>query len=399
MVSGAAKAVETAKQAALQVLLHNAHGPFQGLPRAAGWGYPEPYTRDLLISSLGILVSRDRRLLKVLRRVLEKLGLNQSPRGHIPSLVHDPEDRGASDTTPLFLIAVALYRAASGEREFLDAEVRKAKTWMEYQSPADRVLVAQLPTSDWRDEQWVVGYGLYVNTLLYLCLRLHGDHTRAALTKKMMDRFTITGGIQHRHVHEGLVVRSKPYYALWSYKVYSSERFDLVGNSLAILSGLASPSRANDLINWIEAECAAMKLRGELAFDLPPVLFPYIKEGDPDWRPRYAEFNLPGEYHNGGIWPFACGLYVAALVAAGRHRLAAEKLDSLTRLVAQAKRKEIGHGFNEWLRARDGRPAGEDWQTWSASLFLYAAECVEARTTPFLDSLRCREPAGQPGRT
>ena len=42
--------IEQAKEAALQILLHNAQGPFQGLPRTAGWGYPEPYTRDLMIS-------------------------------------------------------------------------------------------------------------------------------------------------------------------------------------------------------------------------------------------------------------------------------------------------------------------------------------------------------------
>ena len=40
--------IEEAKEAATDVFLHNAHGPFQGLPRTAGWGYPEPYTRDLL---------------------------------------------------------------------------------------------------------------------------------------------------------------------------------------------------------------------------------------------------------------------------------------------------------------------------------------------------------------
>jgi len=34
--------VELAKEAALEILLHNAQGPFQGLPRTAGWGYPEP---------------------------------------------------------------------------------------------------------------------------------------------------------------------------------------------------------------------------------------------------------------------------------------------------------------------------------------------------------------------
>ena len=49
--------VEEAKRAAVAVLLHNAKGPCQGLPRTAGWGYPEPYTRDLLISALGILAS------------------------------------------------------------------------------------------------------------------------------------------------------------------------------------------------------------------------------------------------------------------------------------------------------------------------------------------------------
>src|SRR5271154_1134513 len=50
-------AVEIAKQSALEVLHHNMRGPFFGLPRAAGWGYPEPYTRDCLICALGILVS------------------------------------------------------------------------------------------------------------------------------------------------------------------------------------------------------------------------------------------------------------------------------------------------------------------------------------------------------
>ena len=48
------ESIDQAKAAALRVLLHNAHGPFEGLPRTAGWGYPEPYTRDLMISALGL---------------------------------------------------------------------------------------------------------------------------------------------------------------------------------------------------------------------------------------------------------------------------------------------------------------------------------------------------------
>jgi hypothetical protein len=382
------KLVSAAKQAALKALLHNNHGPYYGLPRAAGWGYLEPYTRDLMISSLGVLVSDNEKLLKTLRRVLETLAKNQTWLGHIPSLVHDKEDRGSSDATPLFLMAVGLYRRAAGENNFLKDAVAKSLRWMEYQSPSDRVMVAQLPTSDWRDEQWVLGYGLFINTIVYAYLRLFGLNEKANDLQEAMDRFAIVGERQQRHVHEGLVLKNKPYYALWSYKVYKSERFDLLGNSLAILTGIASKSRAKEIIAWIEAECKNLRKKKDLAVNLPPCLFPYIRPGEPDWINRYAKYNQPGKYHNGGIWPFTCGFYIAALVAAGRYTLAEEKLIALTHLVRRTNGANVDFGFNEWHRAQDGLPCGEDWQTWSAAMYLYAAVCVEKRKTPFFDKIR-----------
>jgi len=261
-------------------------------------------------------------------------------------------------------------------------------TWMEYQSPSNRVIVNQLPTSDWRDEQWVLGYGLYVNTIVYIYLQLFGQHERADMLREMMGRFTVKGDRQNRHVHEGLVLRHKPYYALWSYKVYRSERFDLLGNSLAILSGIASSSRAKDLISWIETECESLRKNEDLAVQLPPNFFPYIRPGDPDWLPRYEKYNQPGEYHNGGIWPFVCGFYVAALVAAGKYKLAEKKLIALTELVRPACSADVEFGFNEWIRAQDGTPQGEDWQSWSVAMYIYAAACVEQKRTPFFDEMR-----------
>jgi hypothetical protein len=380
--------IEEAKKAAIEVLLNNAHGPYHGLPRTAGWGYPEPYTRDLMFSILGIGVSENKKLLESIRKVLETLAKNQTEHGHIPSLVHDKEDRGSSDTTPLFLLGIGIFRKISGEQDFLNNAVEKALIWMEYQSPSDRFLVAQQPTSDWRDELWVIGYGLFVNTLVYIYLRLLGKNERADRMHSEMSRFTITDGTIHRHVHEGLVVKHKPYYAFWSYKIYSSERFDLLGNSLAILSGIASPSRSEEMISWIEDECENMKKKGDLAVDLPPNFFPYIKPEDPDWLPRYAIYNNPGEYHNGGIWPFICGVYVAALVAAKKHSLAQDKLLALTRLIKISDNPKISFGFNEWIKAQNGKPMGQDWQTWSAALYLYAAKCVETKQTPFFDEMR-----------
>jgi hypothetical protein len=285
-------------------------------------------------------------------------------------------------------MGVAIFRELSGEKDFLHEALSKALKWMTYQSPADRYLVAQQPTSDWRDEQWVMGYGLFVNTLVYSYLRLLGQDKEANTVRQEMSRFTITGGSMHHHVHEGLVVKHKPYFALWSYKIYSSERFDLLGNSLAILSGIASHSRAEEMISWIEEECAEMRKRGELAVDLPPNFFPFIKPEDPDWHERYALYNNPGEYHNGGIWPFISGLYVAALVAAKKYKLAEKKLMALTDLIKTSTDKNIDFGFNEWLKAQDGKAMGQNWQTWSAALYLYAVKCVEEKRTPFFDKIQ-----------
>jgi len=125
-----------------------------------------------------------------------------------------------------------------------------------------------------------------------------------------------------------------------------------------------------------------------LAVALPPNLFPYIRPQDPDWRPRYDRYNPPGCYHNGGLWPFVCGFYVSALVAAGQHDLAHERLLALTELVRPARVADKPFGFNEWLKAQDGSPQGQDWQSWSAAMYLYAAECVARRSTPFFDVMR-----------
>jgi glycogen debranching enzyme len=142
------------------------------------------------------------------------------------------------------------------------------------------------------------------------------------------------------------------------------------------------------MVSWIERECEIMRIHDELAVDLPPSLLPFIKPHDPDWRSRYKEYNQPGEYHNGGVWPFICGFYIAALVAVKRYQLAEQKLEALRELVKAADLSNIGYGFNEWLRAQDGKPMGEDWQSWSAAMYLYAAKCVEEKRTPFFDVIR-----------
>jgi hypothetical protein len=224
--------------------------------------------------------------------------------------------------------------------------------------------------------------------LVYSYLKILGKDERAQKVKNEMSKFTITQGVMNKHIHEGLVVKQKPYYAFWSYKIHNSERFDLLGNSLAILSGIASPGRADEMVTWIEAECSMMQKNGNLTLNLPPNFFPFTNPEDPDWHSRYAQFNQPGDYHNGGIWPFICGFYIAALVAAKHFSLAKEKLIALTHAIQLTTDDKLSFGFNEWIKAQTGKPMGQNWQTWSAALYLYAARCVEEGQTPYFEEMR-----------
>ena len=64
-----------------------------------------------------------------------------------------------------------------------------------------------------------------------------------------------------------------------------------------------------------------------------------IRPGDPDWRDYYATLNAPHQYHNGGVWPFLGGFYIAALIKTGRIDAAAQMLEKLALL------NHLGH-FN-----------------------------------------------------
>jgi hypothetical protein len=79
---------------------------------------------------------------------------------------------------------------------------------------------------------------------------------------------------------------------------------------------------------------------------------------------------------------------VAALVAAKRFELAGEKLVSLTNIIKKSNSGNLEFGFNEWLKAQNGKAMGQEWQTWSAALYLYAVKCVEEERTPFFDTIR-----------
>ena len=150
-------------------------------------------------------------------------------------------------------------------------------------------------------------------------------------------------------------------------------RCDVLGNVLAFLANVLDAGRAR----------TAFKFMWGVGVNEPyPVanLYPAVQSGDPDWRSYYTVnlLNLPGHYHNGGIWPFIGGMWVRFIHRLGLYEVACRELLKLAQLNRLGKNQEWE--FNEWVHSRTGRPMGKCFQAWSASSYIHA--CQELQINP-----------------
>ena len=157
---------------------------------------------------------------------------------------------------------------------------------------------------------------------------------------------------------------------------------DVVMVEVRLLFGIANPAQEKRILDYLH--------QVGIAEPYPVrVLHPIIHPGNKDWREYYRNnnLNLPEQYHNGGIWPFVGGFYVAALVKAGRCELAAQVLEKLAEVNRQGVEGEWE--FNEWCHGATGRPMGYPHQAWSAGMYVFAHRCVqESRVTIFDETWR-----------
>ena len=150
-------------------------------------------------------------------------------------------------------------------------------------------------------------------------------------------------------------------------------RCDVLGNIQAFLGNILD----------IEHARTAFRFMWGVGVNEPyPVtnLYPPVQAGDPDWRSYYTVnlLNLPGHYHNGGIWPFIGGMWVRFIHRLGLHDVACRELLKLAHANRLGKSQEWE--FNEWLHSRTGRPMGKAYQAWSASSYIHA--CHELQISP-----------------
>jgi glycogen debranching enzyme len=150
-------------------------------------------------------------------------------------------------------------------------------------------------------------------------------------------------------------------------------RCDVLGNIQAFIGNVLDVDRGR----------TAFKFMWGVGVNEPfPVanLYPSVQAGDPDWRAYYTVnlLNLPGHYHNGGIWPFIGGMWVRFIHRLGLRDVACRELLKLAQVNRLGKNQDWE--FNEWIHSRTGRPMGKAFQTWSASSFINA--CHEMQMSP-----------------
>jgi len=400
--------VKEGYEQALNKLLANMNG--EGLLAAARFSfegeqkaYTALYSRDIGISSLGILASEDEALINTLKVSLANLSLAQSRLGQFPFYFKPQENvkqwrtPGSLDSTLWWCIAFLLYYQKTGDRSFYEAylpHLEKACTWLTYQDTNNDFLLEQGEAADWADEMPRQGIVLYTTALWYWLISLRIEvEKRADLTDLKEAIYEGANTLFWIHKQKdsnlnyvpknwytvnqmyanGLIeyVNSQvvylPYYlSFLGHKTYEL-RCDTLGNILACLVGLADETKTKLIIQHI------VQSGSNLPYPIAS-LYPPIFPGEPDWRPYMAKGrqNFPYQYHNGGIWPFIGGFWVQLLAQQDR-KLAQTELGKL----AEANRLNDWQ-FNEYLHGQHGTPMGVPLQSWSMSMYLAAYKSLHA---------------------
>lgn len=398
--------VDEAYDRARDVLLKCAHQ--KGI-KAAEEYYPHVWARDGVIASFGALLLDDGKADLAVRATLETLGERQNETGHVPNFLPldsnaPPGTNNAIDSNLWFIIGHHHFFQRRGDREFLTANfdrLTKAAFWLRCQDFNDCGLLESHEGSDWADLLANRFNVLFPNVLYFRALSAMAEiaegigrdgssyarsakdverklnllfwlpDDEAARTRAQAELAKMNGEWSSAYAQASALYWSRPYYlpyVLW--RIVGDDRLDTLGNLLAILFGLADPARANAVLDYIRE-------RGVNRPYPAKACYPVIQPGHPDWRPYYLnrEYCKPHSAHNGGIWPFIGGFYVAALVRAGRKDEAKRELE----LLAQANRqsRSVGEwGFNELLHGETGLPIGAEHQAWSAAMYLVAHHAV-----------------------
>jgi len=367
--------------------------------------YHSVWARDGAITVVGTMEVEDKDIRAAQRATLKTLFDRLAPNGQMPSSVRLAD--GAPDYSGIggicsidgglwAIVAFHRYIRKTGDLDFLDeyaGKLEELMRWLRALDANNDSLLEVPEAGDWTDLFGRSYHVLYDEVLWYRAnvaygrlLELQRNLPAAAecmkrsqiIRARILETFwpsTKTGsklerfGFQAQQSSVGdtsyLLAELTPFSFSW--------RCDVLGNVQAFISNVLDADRAR----------TAFRFMWGVGVNEPyPVvnLYPPVQSGDPDWRSYYTVnlLNLPGHYHNGGIWPFIGGMWVRFIHRLGLYEVACRELLKLAQLNRLGKNQEWE--FNEWVHSRTGRPMGKSFQAWSASSYIHA--CQELQISP-----------------
>lgn len=360
--------------------------------------YRRVWSRDGVIIGLAGLLTGDESCQKTFLATLRTLRDHQGPHGEIPSNVDVQAGRisyggttGRVDANLWYIIGCCAYWKATQDENFLDdfqPSLEKVLFLLGAWEFNTRGLLYVPQTGDWTDEYIQHGYILYDQLLYWRALHDIGDvrkaynkeadyvlHEKIGRLQKLiaanywfencdLDNPDAYHPVLHKQGCKAAHLLDQHWMAFFSPTGYGY-RFDALANILVSLFGIATKDQQEKVDAYIEKEVVSPKL------PLLPAFHPVIDADDEAWGQLQVSFsysfkNKPYEFHNGGLWPFVTGFYVADLARRGKKDLARRYLDGIN--TANAMAGDGGDwGFYEYIHGKHHTPGGTRHQGWSAA--------------------------------
>ncbi|MFC1570607.1 HPr family phosphocarrier protein [Candidatus Omnitrophota bacterium] len=336
--------------------------------------YHRLFTRDAFWVGMAALLSGDRELIDAYDAGLATLRNNQREDGAIASNVsytgevsYGIINQRVDPTTLYILGCIERYKLCKDPEfllEYLPSIKRAFKhlvdTWEN-----KKIGLLYIPRAgNWADEYLQQGYVLYDEALWYLVLREYAEiitnvdrgeaeyyrekaeHVKGVIREKfwVKNLKRRNDGI-YRRVFKKFNFKEMGYFLHFYHskgKTQSTLRkahgiFDAFGNVLTLLTGVATQQQAKETISFID-EISANK------YPLIPAHYPFFSEeifkSQKLHQYRFKEY--VGHYHNGGLWPWYTGLYVAFLQSYGDHEQAMRFLGGILK-ANKARRNNMSY--------------------------------------------------------
>lgn len=315
--------------------------------------YKRLFARDAFWICMASILSEDKALLQSCRESIRTLAKYQRKDGAVPSNVSRDGEVSYGiinprvDPTTLYIIVCSRfakrYPREKVEKEFFSS-VEKAVRYLEKSWEADEYKLLYIPRSgNWADEYLQKGFVLYDEVLWYLALKefsdmllLLGDKrhllywrkaegVKAAIQEKFWVKNLPKKDVISERVFRKIDAEKSGYFIHFFDAPSSKETgfqnpygiFDAFGNILAILAEIVTPDRLKEITNFID-QISVNK------YPLIPAHYPLFPEetfrSSKLHQYRFKQF--VGHYHNGGLWAWYTGPYVAGLIKNGERKKA-----------------------------------------------------------------------------